>query len=72
MDYLAYGWSADEMVRQHPYLRHAEVHAALTYYFDHLSEVDEEIRAEWSQVDRARAERLPSSVALRLLATRKA
>jgi len=46
MDYIAYGWSADEMCRQHSYLTLAEVHAALGYYFDHQQEIDDEIRAE--------------------------
>lgn len=49
MDYLAYGWSADEMCRQHPYLSLAEAHAAMTYYFDHQTEIDEEIRVEIEQ-----------------------
>src|SRR5262249_41584776 len=34
MDYLAYGWSADEIHRQHPHLALAEVHAAMGYYYD--------------------------------------
>ena len=71
MDYLAYGWSADEMVRQHPCLHPAEVHAAMAYYFDHAAEIDEEIRREWSEVEQSRATRLPSPVVLRLLAARK-
>src|SRR5690242_11278548 len=29
MDYLAYGWSADEIHRQHPHLALSEVHAAM-------------------------------------------
>jgi hypothetical protein len=49
MDHLAYGWSPDEMCRQHPYLRPAEVHAAMSYYFDHQDEIENEIRAEWEQ-----------------------
>lgn len=49
MDYLAYGWSPDEMCRQHPYLSQAEAHAAMTYYFDHQAEIDEEIRLEIEQ-----------------------
>ena len=48
MDYLAHGWSAEEMCRQHPYLVPAEVHSALGYYFDHQDEIDAEIRAEWN------------------------
>src|SRR5215212_3364655 len=50
LDYLAYGWSADEMCRQHRYLRPAEAHAALAYYFDHQEEIDAEIKAEWAEV----------------------
>jgi hypothetical protein len=50
MDYLAHGWSAEEMCRQQRYLRPGEVHAAMGYCFDHLDEIDEEIRAEWRQV----------------------
>lgn len=46
MDYLAHGWSADEMCRQHPYLLPAEAHAAMAYYFDHQQEIDLEIREE--------------------------
>ena len=54
MDYMAYGWSTEEMCRQHPHLAPAEVHAAMTYYFDHQQEIDDEILAEWKQVDQAR------------------
>ena len=51
MDYLAFGWSPDEMCRQHPYLTPAEAHAAMAYYYDHQNEVDQEIAAECRQVD---------------------
>jgi uncharacterized protein (DUF433 family) len=51
MDYLAYGWSPDEMCRQHPYLTLAEAHAAMAYYYDHQEEIDAEIRAEWQQAE---------------------
>jgi hypothetical protein len=55
MDYLAYGWSAEEMCRQHPHLTPGEVHAALSYYFDHQTAIDAEIQAEWAQVQSDRA-----------------
>src|SRR5438105_12373513 len=54
MDYLAHGWSVDEMCRQHPYLMPAEAHAALAYYYDHQEEIDGEIRAELDQIGAAR------------------
>lgn len=49
MDYLAHGWSADEMRRQHPYLTLGEIHAALGYYYDHQDEIDADIAAEWQE-----------------------
>jgi uncharacterized protein (DUF433 family) len=66
MDYLAHGWSAEEMCRQHSYLTMAEVHAALLYYWDHQEGIDAEIRAEWEQVERDRSSATPSPFWLRL------
>ena len=53
MDYLAYGWSPDEIRRQHPHLVLAEVHATMGYYYDHQQEIEAEITAELDEVDRA-------------------
>ena len=50
MDYISYGWSVEEICRQHLYLTLAEAHAAMGYYFDHQEEIDQEIRQEWQQV----------------------
>lgn len=50
MDYLAYGWSVEEICRQHLYLKPAEAHAAMGYYFDHQEEIDREITQEWDQM----------------------
>jgi hypothetical protein len=68
MDYLGHGWSPDEMCRQHPYLRPAEVHAAMAYYFDHQDEIDREIQAEWRQVQDDRSQSAPSPFFVRLKA----
>lgn len=68
MDYLAHGWSPDEMCRQHPYLRPAEVHAAMAYYFDHQGEIDREIQAEWRQAQLDRSQSTPSPFFVRLKA----
>jgi uncharacterized protein (DUF433 family) len=40
LDHVAYGWSADEIHFQHPHLSLGQIHAALSYYFDHQSEFD--------------------------------
>jgi len=70
MDYLAHGWSVDEMCRQHPYLSHAEAHAAMGYYFDHKEEIDAEIQAEWREAEQARSQATPPPFVLRLKARR--
>jgi hypothetical protein len=67
-DYLAYGWSVDEMCRQHPSLKPAEVHAAMGYYFDHQAEVDAEIEAELADFDAAHDRAKDSPIRLKLRA----
>lgn len=68
MDYLAYGWSVEEMCRQHPYLTRAEAHSAMAYYFDHQEEIDAEIQAELKDVEEARVNAAPTPIELRLRA----
>jgi hypothetical protein len=68
MDYLAYGWSVEEMYRQHPYLQLAEIYAAMGYYFDHQAEIDAEINAEWEGVKIDKATASNSNFALRMQA----
>lgn len=67
-DYLNYGWSVDEMCRQHPYLSLAEAHAAMAYYFDHQDEIHAEIEAEWKELDEAMAKAPSSPLRARLKA----
>ena len=43
IDKYAHGWSAEEIQGQHPHLSLAQVHAALSYYYDHQTEMDAEI-----------------------------
>jgi hypothetical protein len=50
MDYLAHGWSPEEMCRQHPYLMIAEACSAMLYYWDHPDEIEREIRGEPEQI----------------------
>ena len=50
-DYVWRGWSAEEIARQYPYLTPAEVHAAMTYYFDHREEIEDELVSECREVE---------------------
>jgi hypothetical protein len=67
-DYLAHGWSPEEMCRQHPDLTLSEAHSAMAYYFDHQQEIDLELRTELEQSERDRRTALPSNLLLRLRA----
>jgi uncharacterized protein (DUF433 family) len=54
-EHYHYGWSAEEILRQHPDLRPEQVHAALTYFYDHHEQLVEAMRASAAIVE---AERL--------------
>lgn len=48
------GWSSDEIVQAHPHLTLAQVHDALSYYYDHTEEINAEIRASEQFVEEMR------------------
>ena len=56
LDKLAYGWSPEEMHRQHPHLSMAQIHAALSYYYEHQDEVDADIERRERYVEELRAQ----------------
>jgi uncharacterized protein (DUF433 family) len=68
MDYLAHGWSPDEMCRHYPHLNPAEAHAAMTYYYDHQAEIDAEIRLELAEVRAAQSNAPATPFELRMQA----
>lgn len=39
------GLTVEEMLREFPALTPAQIHAALSYYYDHQAEIEEEIRS---------------------------
>ena len=44
-EHYHYGWSAEEILRQHPDLRPEQVHAALTYFYDHMDQLVQQMQA---------------------------
>ena len=56
LDKMAYGWSPEEMHRQHPHLSMAQIHAALAYYYEHQDEVDADIERRDRYVEELRAQ----------------
>src|ERR1700720_1082811 len=51
LDHIAYGWSADEIHVQHRHLSLAQIHAALSFYFDHQQEFDHLIEQSLKQAN---------------------
>ena len=62
LDRLAHHWDADEIQRQHPHLRLAQIHAALTYYYDHHDEMDGDIEARRRRAEQMEADLGDSTV----------
>ena len=50
-NHLAYGWSPEELHFQHPYLSMGQIHSALAYYWDHKTELDQDIEERLESVD---------------------
>ena len=57
LDKLAHGWNPEEIHFQHPNLTLAQIHGALTYYYENETEMNAEIRRRAEE-----SERLASSV----------
>lgn len=54
-EHYCYGWSAEELLRQHPDLRPEQVYAALTYFYDHYEAMVDQLRRESRDADAHRA-----------------
>lgn len=66
LDHVAYGWSAEEIHRQHPHLSLAQIHAALGYYYDHQPVFDAEMAKSLAEADRLAASSADSPLRRRL------
>ncbi len=68
LDRTAYGWSAEELQFQHPYLTLGQIHSALAYYWDHQEELDRDIEQRLGVIKEAQKASRPSSLEARLKA----
>lgn len=53
-EHYHYGWSAEELLRQHPDLKPEEVYAALTWFYDHYDEMVEQMKASAERIESLR------------------
>ncbi|HKS41929.1 MAG TPA: DUF433 domain-containing protein [Blastocatellia bacterium] len=51
LDKIAYGWSPEEIHDQHSHLSLAQIHSALSYYYDHQAEIDAEIEQQDKEIE---------------------
>ena len=56
LDKIAYGSSPEEIHFQHPNLSLAQIHGALTYYYENQDRIDEEIRRGLEESDKLSAQ----------------
>lgn len=54
LDHITYGYSPEEIHLQYPGLSLAQVYAAFSYYYDHQSDLDAELRQRYRRVDALR------------------
>jgi len=66
LDHLAYGWSAEAIHEQFPDLTLAQIHAALGYFYDHQSELEQEILRREQEAEEWKSEMGESSLQRRL------
>ncbi|MBX3435660.1 MAG: DUF433 domain-containing protein [Pirellulales bacterium] len=53
-EHYQYGWTAEELLRQHPDLRPEQVYAALGYFYDHYDELIARIESGATVAERKR------------------
>jgi uncharacterized protein (DUF433 family) len=55
-EHYHHGWTAEEILRQHPDLRPEQVYAALTYFYDHHERLVKEMHDAATAAERAASE----------------
>ncbi|MCZ7625600.1 MAG: hypothetical protein C3F12_05655 [Candidatus Methylomirabilota bacterium] len=69
LDHLSYGWSPEELHFQHSDLTMGQIYSALAYYWDHKTELDQDIERRLQSVDRMQQATESSALRDRLRAT---
>lgn len=57
------GMSPDEIVRAHPHISLAQVHAALSYFYKHIKEMREKIKKDEAYIEKLK-QKYPSKFAI--------
>jgi uncharacterized protein (DUF433 family) len=68
IDHIAWGWDAQQIQRQYPYLSLGQIHSALAYYYDHKPELDAEIDRREELAAKMKAQYGPGPISEKLKA----
>ncbi len=71
LDKMAHGSSPEEMHLQYPHLSLAQIHAALSYYYEHQTKLDAEILRDWNEAKELAANQPDSPLRQRLRALKR-
>lgn len=52
-EHFHHGWTAEELLRQHPDLRPEQAYAALVYFYDHFDEMVAQMETSAAEAERA-------------------
>ncbi len=63
-EHYHHGWTAEELLRQHPDLRPEEVYAALTFFYDHYEQLVSEMKASPKSTEESLGQKSPSRAEL--------
>ena len=69
-DHVAHSYSAMQIVAHYPDLTSAQVHAALTYYYDHQEAMDAALIASYTKAERQRRDHTPHPKLTKLVSAR--
>lgn len=72
LDKTTHGWSPEEIHFQHPHLSLAQIHAALTYYYENQTECDRQMAASRQEAEALAAGLADGSLHERLRGMRSA
>ena len=54
VEHYQHGWTAEELLRQHPDLRPEQVYSVLAYFYDHYDSLVSQMKATFATVEAAR------------------
>ena len=63
-EHFHHGWTAEELLRQHPDLRPEQVYAALTYFYDHYDSIVDSLEASAKAAESSRMDQTLSRAEL--------